>query len=144
MLLIVTMLRVYNKVENYKRNNSLICFDRNLYIGHSNIGGPYGRGVFAGRNFREGETVEIAPYIQDKISNVRGIMKDYVYKKPHTVDDIVIVFGYGSMYNHSQDPNTHLRVDDSNLVITANKDIDKDEEIFISYGDGYWEHREMK
>lgn len=149
-LSIITIYRIYSKFNsklnlrsNIICNDSRNCLACNVYIGQSKIGGTYGRGVFAGKNFKLGDIIEIAPYIQDNINNVKGIMTDYVFKKPGTENEVIIVFGYGSMYNHSDKPNTDLGVDETNFVIMATNDIKKDEEIFISYGPGYWVSRNI-
>lgn len=44
-----------------------------------------------------------------------------------------LALGYGSLYNHSYDPNATTVETDDELVITAVRDIAAGEEIFINY-----------
>lgn len=47
-----------------------------------------------------------------------------------------LALGYGSLYNHSKNPNANYSVDtkEKEIVIYARKDIKKGSQIFISYG----------
>jgi SET domain-containing protein len=53
-----------------------------------------------------------------------------------------LALGYGSLYNHSYDPNATTLERGDELVITATRDIAKGDEIFINYmgtaTDGVW------
>ena len=53
-----------------------------------------------------------------------------------------LALGYGSLYNHSYDPNATTLERGDELVITATRNIAVDEEIFINYmgtaTDGVW------
>ena len=64
-----------------------------------------GRGVFANKDFKKGEIVEVCPLISDKRSNINNsIIKDYTFKNKFK-DEEVIVFGLCSLYNHSDNNN---------------------------------------
>lgn len=127
-------LKQYN---NYYENNYL---NSNVYIKNSKYGGTGGRGVFANKDFKKNDIVEIAPFILDKYTKVKGNMKDYIFAHG---DDVALVLGLVSLYNHSDDPNVIINFVDSYVNIIAVKDINKDEEILISYGKGYWESRDI-
>jgi SET domain-containing protein len=47
-----------------------------------------------------------------------------------------------SMYNHQDDPNSKWDIlNDKQIKLTALKDINENDEITVSYGDGYWNSR---
>ena len=67
-------------------------------------------------------------------------LKDYFFQ--YDDEKSAVGLGYCSMYNHSDKPNASWYVlDESTLRIKARKDIEAGEEIFISYGDDYWDTR---
>jgi len=51
-----------------------------------------------------------------------------------------LALGYGSIYNHSKNPNTKVKLDfeTETLKIYSTRIIGKDEEIFVFYGPKYW------
>ena len=105
-----------------------------------NIDNILGRGVFASRNIKSGEKIEISPTIE--VENINGILKNYVFvsKNKH-----YIAFGCGSMFNHSDDANVDWAFNDRNdIVFVANKPIKKNEQMFINYGLFYWNKRNDK
>lgn len=54
------------------------------------------------------------------------------------------MLGYGSIYNHSNHNNAEWVWHDDTLIISAIKHINKGDEIFVSYGDKYWNARPDK
>src|SRR5690242_8740348 len=66
----------------------------------------YGRGIFATRNIKKGEYIEIAPVIVIPYAEwkpMRGsILSNYIFRWD---EDKAIALGYGSLYNHSYTPN---------------------------------------
>jgi hypothetical protein len=92
-------------------------------------------------DFNVGEIIELSPYIEDDMENFKGVMRDYVFKKDNKA---IAVFGYVSLCNHKDEPNALWKIIDSNFVIIARYTIKKDEEIFISYGTGYWDTRNLE
>jgi len=101
-----------------------------------------GRGVFANKDFKKGEIVEVCPLISDKRSNINNsIIKDYTFKNKFK-DEEVIVFGLCSLYNHSDNNNIYHDQDgNDNMVYTAVRDINKGEELYVNYGVNYWKSR---
>ena len=98
------------------------------------------RGVFASKDYKKGDILEVCPCIKQEYKNISGRIKDYVFSfdKKH----VLIAFGYCSMYNHSDDPNASWQIlSENQMLIIVEKDIKKGEEIFVSYGEGYWEQR---
>jgi SET domain-containing protein len=134
-VLIITSYMTHITKNKYK------YFNNNNYISKSTIGG---RGVFSGRLYKKGDIVEITPCVKDKINAYNeGILKDYIFG--YKDDNHVLSFGYGSMYSHSDNPNLSYTIgEDSNgvyMTFIAKKNINKDEELFISYGQVWWNSR---
>jgi len=95
------------------------------------------RGMLAIKDIKKGELLEKCPVIvmtakQEKSVDETSLVK-YTYEWTGT--DIALVLGYGSLYNHSFQPNADYRKDikNENMVFRAIKDIKQGEEIFISY-----------
>lgn len=57
----------------------------------------------------------------------------------------LLPFGYGSIFNHSVKPNASFSVDHENslIVFTSTRRINKGEEILISYGDTWFSARNL-
>jgi SET domain-containing protein len=97
----------------------------------------YGRGIFAGRDIKAGELFEVSPVIIICIEDwerylEKTILYNYCF---YWGEDLAIALGYGSLFNHSYEPNTKYHNNKTNLSIDfyAIKDIKKDEEITINY-----------
>jgi SET domain-containing protein len=91
------------------------------------------RGVFATKDYKKDDIIEICPTISEETSKFDGILKDYIFK----YDDkhSLVAFGFCSMYNHSDNYNALWTVlSKEQMKIYASKDIKKGEEILISYG----------
>ena len=115
-----------------------------LYLKTSKLGGKYGRGVFTNRSFEPGETIELAPYIDDDTANFKGVVRDYIFSKNGSKEKSVVAFGFGSIYNHSDTPNARWEVTNEHVKIQCIKPIKKDEEVFITYGEPYWKTRSLE
>jgi SET domain-containing protein len=111
-----------------------------------------GRGVFALRDFFVGELIETCPIIllpkKDPAcfgndgKQITGwgnnsILDSYVFCWESVVGekDFAICLGYGSLYNHSYEPNAIYEQNYTNntIEIYAHKAIGKDQEIFLNY-----------
>lgn len=94
-----------------------------------------GRGVFARLAIIAGEIVEIAPVVlldlktQPFPAAIRRLA--FNWSKTH----VAIALGYGSLYNHSDQPNLTFKRDPNNLTITfsALRKIETGEQLTISY-----------
>ena len=64
----------------------------------------HGRGVFATRRYAKGDVVELCPTITLDEDDVTGVLLDYVFKSLKQGVRL-LVLGFGSLYNHSDDPN---------------------------------------
>ena len=104
--------------------------------------GPRGRGVFAMRQFASGEAVEVCPTVEVAGSDASGVLADYVFESLNSSSRVVLVLGYGMLYNHSDDPNLEYDQDDAGVVtFYATRAIAPEEELTITYGDEWWEGR---
>ena len=118
---------------------------RKIYIGKSTI---HGYGVFANELMREGEIIEETPIYDLKIAKGQpsSLMNDYRFNWPQgsgaNWDKQVLAWGYGSLYNHSDNYNAvwNSNLENEAFRFIAIKDIQPDEEIFVYYGGvTYWE-----
>lgn len=112
-----------------------------IFLGESDL---QGLGVFAGRDFKKDETIEICPYL--KI--FKGHMNDECEVGDYTFEfddeSEVLIQGYGSMYNHHKENNVDYFYDegDDMFEFVALRDIKKGEELTVNYGDDYWNARD--
>lgn len=98
------------------------------------------RGVFALKNYKEGDVIEVCPCIADNTKKFDGIIGDYLFN--YDAKTSLVAFGYCSMYNHSDDYNALWEIiSKEKIKVYATKNITKGEEIFVSYGDDYWTTR---
>ena len=100
-----------------------------------------GRGVFAKVPIKKGEIIETCPVIPDHDWEAieKTALKDFYYNFGE--EDVCIALGFGSLYNHSNDPNADIIRDVKNLTLqhVAIRDIEKDEEICFKYACGeFW------
>jgi len=99
--------------------------------------GKRGRGIFALKNFQPQELIEVCPAI--KFPNrewedmAKTILRQYAFS--YDDDSSIIALGYGSLYNHSYNPNAFYQKgkSDNTLDIIAFKPILRGQEIFINY-----------
>jgi SET domain-containing protein len=97
-----------------------------------------GRGVFAMKDFKEGEIIEKCPVINvtptERKHCEKTILANYIYPWRSTLSGSVVL-GYGSLYNHSFNPNADWKQNfkTESMVYRALRDIKKDEEITVNY-----------
>ena len=103
-----------------------------VYVGRSP---GKGQGVFAARDIAKGEVVEVCPTIVAKRTDLTE--QSYLYR--YTFGDagkfILLVLGYGSLYNHDAECNVyHGKADNLHWQeYIALRDIKQDEELTINY-----------
>ncbi|MBU1445712.1 SET domain-containing protein-lysine N-methyltransferase [Patescibacteria group bacterium] len=97
----------------------------------------HGNGVFAITNIQANEIIEICPIIILNENDTKQIDKTnlYNYYFSWTKNGSAISLGYGSIYNHSYEPNAKYEKDFSNkrLIFRSIEEIKKGEEIFVNY-----------
>ncbi len=99
----------------------------------------HGKGVFAAKDIEAGEIIEICPVLlfpRAQLPYVRNtVLDDYYFDWGD--DEAVYAFclGYGSLYNHSYEPNAEYGMDFENNTIDfyCVKDIPAGSEIFVNY-----------
>jgi len=109
----------------------------NIRVGKSDVAG---RGVFANKDFKIGDIIEVCPLVEDKRKNISGKLVDYLFDSK-TKGNSLLPFGNCAIVNHSSKPNAVWRIDNDKMVMLCLKDIKKGDEIFHSYGEGYWNTR---
>ena len=106
--------------------------------------GRRGRGVFALRRFRQGEIVETCPTAVVADEDAGGVVRDYLFSARQP-GKLLLVFGYGMLYNHSAEPNLFHRSAGRLLIeFVALRDIAVGEELTHNYGPGYWDDRRRR
>lgn len=110
-----------------------------LYITHSE---GKGRGVFTLRALQKGDLIELCPVIiippEERNLIDQTILYDYYFVSPKPNPQICIALGYGSIYNHSYQPNAEIvfDLDNQRVELHCIRDIDSGEEIFYDYSGG--------
>ena len=107
----------------------------------------HGYGVFATSLIKEGDTIEMCPYVvlDDGQVEETSILRDYLFGTPFEDEDCLLSpFGYAMVYNHSSKPNAEWIVEEDEVDFVrffALGDIQKGEEITHDYGVEYWDSR---
>lgn len=121
-----------------------------MYI--KNVPGK-GRGVYAGEVIPSRTLINISPLLLfpersencgagDSISPCscpeRGVLAHYTYS--FDCNTQALALGMGSMFNHSKRNNVGFIMDKTNLLIryTSVRDVPKDTELLINYGNRLW------
>jgi SET domain-containing protein len=119
-----------------------------IYVSESKI---HGLGVFASAKISEGEVFEKCPVhdLQIPKGETSPLFLDYRFNWPQGIDweQQVVSWGYGSLYNHSDNPNANWRsnLEDRTFEFYATKEIEPGEEILVWYGDdNYWNDGRVK
>lgn len=107
-----------------------------LYIAPSQLAG---KGVFSFESIEDESTIEVCPVIILPESEVADMVKtnlyNYYFEWGPGDKQAVVALGYGSLYNHSYEPNARYYIDEENetISIVAIKAILAHEEILINY-----------
>lgn len=95
-----------------------------------------GRGVFATKEIKKGEVIEISPIIILEFSDFIDTRWNLLFEYYFWMDDyVVLALGYASLYNHSKEPNCEYKINrvEKSITFTATKKILKEEEILFNY-----------
>jgi SET domain-containing protein len=107
-----------------------------LYVGPSPL---HGKGVFTYEPIAQGSLLEICPALvmpKEAIPLLdQTLLYDYYFQWGEKQEKCALVLGFGSLYNHSFDPNAEYDMDYENetLDIYALRDIAAGEEILFNY-----------
>ena len=119
-----------------------MIYNPKVYVDQSPI---HGWGVFAHDKILEGEVFEECPVHSLPISKGESspLLIDYRFNWPQGSEweEQVIPWGFGCLYNHSENSNAYWVSDLDKRVFKfiASRNIEKGEEIFVWYGDvSYW------
>ncbi len=107
--------------------------------------GPYGRGVFTTRAYDEGEAVEHCPTLELPEDEVAGQLGDYVFGSNEGEHEVLLLLGYGMLYNHSAEPNCEYIQDDPRIITFVTiRPVEAGEELYIDYGEEWWSTRSRR
>ena len=101
-----------------------------------------GRGVFTAVAIGKGDIIEYCPLIiippQQKMLVDKTIFHDYYYNWPEPKGAACLPLGYGSIYNHSVEPNAEIVLDIEGKVLQFHciKETSAGDEIFVDYSGG--------
>lgn len=107
-----------------------------IYFGASVLGG---RGVFSTEPIPEDSLIEICPVIacpKEDLSVIHTtFLHDYYFLWGENDDECAIALGFGSLYNHSRQPNARYWCDPENAIIEiwSIREIEAGEEITVNY-----------
>lgn len=113
-------------------------FQNKIYVKKSRL---HGYGVFAAKTLKKGEKIEECYALISKGGD--KVLEDFYFDAK---GKSALFTGYGSIYNHSEDPNADYTINIKKRLATikANRTIRKGEEIFVSYGEEWFTSRRMK
>ncbi|MBI2798527.1 SET domain-containing protein-lysine N-methyltransferase [Candidatus Saccharibacteria bacterium] len=96
-----------------------------------------GRGVFAEKDYKKGELIEICPVVVLSAKQRQLIDKTELFNYYFGWEDgqAGIVLGYGMMYNHSFRPNAEYSKNflDRTVAVLAHQNIKSNSEITVNY-----------
>lgn len=97
----------------------------------------HGKGIFATKDIKKDEVIEVCPIIilNQEDTKIIDNTSLYNYYFGWRNNGSAIVLGYGSIYNHSYQPNARYNRDfiNNNVIFIAIKPIRKGEEITVNY-----------
>jgi SET domain-containing protein len=120
------------KQDKYVVKNGKLCVS---------IAGHKGRGVFTSKHIKKDELVEVCPILElsfEEHNLMKGhTLENYPFVWNRKKKSVAILFGFGSLYNHSEkNSNLEYTKDLKNdvMLFSANRDIKKGEELLVDYG----------
>ena len=103
--------------------------------------GKHRYGMFCTEDIVSGSVIEICPIILIPGEQARQIVRGYIlyeYYFEWKKESIAIALGYGSLYNHAENPNAEFQPDYQNqyIIFNALRDIPAGTEIVVDYHAG--------
>lgn len=100
--------------------------------------GKYGRGLYATRDIKKDELIEVSPILISPKKEWKYLKKTVLFNYCFywgEQNDTAIALGYGALFNHSYTPNIKFDNNEENLSIDfyAIDDIQSGEELTINY-----------
>lgn len=109
------------------------------------------RGLFANKNYKKDEVIEICPTLKMKQNEVSSsnILNHHFFEANNlnNENNSLVSLGYCSLINHSKDKQNctwKVSKDDNKIYMYAIKPIKKGEELYSNYGDNYWQNKNYK
>ena len=101
-----------------------------------------GMGVFSIGDIKAGEIIEECHHIPltQQFNEIDKFLQTYIFSWPKGHGRCAtVVLGFGSIYNHSKEPNVDWETDEErNIVVFKTiKDINSGDELFTNYGEDY-------
>jgi uncharacterized protein len=99
----------------------------------------HGMGVFARIDIKKGEVIEESPLLVIHENQLSDLTKtelfEYYFAWGKGFKSAAVVWGYGSLFNHSYTPNAKYIKDEDNKLVkfVAIRNINKDDEILVNY-----------
>lgn len=113
-----------------------------IYLADSHIENA-GRGIFTAAGIAKGELIEICPVLEvppEDYGHLKAtVLRNYYFMWDEAVrPQAVICLGYGSLYNHSYEPNATYQKDlaAKTIAFVALRAIQPNEEITVNYNYG--------
>ena len=107
--------------------------------------GRHGRGVFATRAFAKGDAVEYCPTLELPGDEVVGQLGDYVFGSDEDEDEVLLLLGYGMLYNHSYEANCEYVQEEPRVITFVTiRPVEPGEELTIDYGEEWWSTRNLE
>lgn len=132
----------HDDTEKVEESGEKYMYPRwDIHLGESELSGL---GVFAARDFKKDEVVEICPYLKIFKGHMNDECEVVDYTFEFDEESEVLIQGYGSMYNHHASNNLEYVYDegDDMFEYIALRDIKKGEELTVNYGDEFWSARQ--
>jgi SET domain-containing protein len=127
-ILMILIIYIYFFEYNNKKNK--------IIVKSSNLGGTFGRGVYANMSIKKGELIEEGYLLLYDGENPLkcGLYRHYLYGLTDR-PGVGFPLGTGGLYNHSStDSNAYFVTFNDKFQIFAKKDIYDGEEILLCYG----------
>jgi uncharacterized protein len=146
LLLIVQIFFFTINSQECTKNYDSLPPSKSIKIGTSKIPNS-GLGMFANENIRKGSIIEHCPllFLKREFILKDSLLWKYLFKPSFKNQTFTtLAFGYCSIYNHHQHKvNVHHVQDcDRMMKIVAMKNIKKGQELYLDYGESYWNFHE--
>lgn len=102
-------------------------------------------GVFATEDIPAGAVIEECPLLSFPADAYPNAAMNHVFQSGEDDDRVILLLGYGSLYNHSGDNNADYFYDETHDLVyfESIRPIAAGEEILISYGDDWFQSRKI-
>ena len=148
-ILILVIIFIGNLLYNYFLNNKETFINKSFFeVKDSNLLGKGERGLFATKNYKQNDIIEICPTLKMKPHEVSdsNILNNHFFEGNDKETNLVSL-GHCSIINHSdkkQNCTWKVSKDDNTITFYAIKPIKKGEELYTHYGNQYWANKTTK